>query len=576
MTRGKDRTPLWRRFLSPAFRALRHRWQAVPLVLFCFYLAGCATRLQPGEGMAATAHPLATQAALRAMDEGGNAFDAAIAAAAVLSVVEPYSAGLGGGGFWLLQKHSGHTLVIDARERAPLAATHDMYIDAHGNPDPNKSSRNGPLAAAIPGQPAAFAHINENFALRPLAANLRDAILLAQRGFRVDAVYRKMAAIRKDALLASPGSRQIFLDNDEIPGAGALIQQPMLADTLFTLARKGRAGFYEGAIAQNLVDEVNRAGGIWSEADLRDYRVIERQPIEFEYLGYRIWSAPPPSSGGLALLQMLRMLRHLPQTDLSAEHARLHVLSEIMAYAYRDRANWLGDPDFFPVPQQQLTDELYLRDQSLQIDPQKHTRVAQPASANTSQHTTHISILDKQGNRVSATFSINLPFGSGFTSATTGVLLNNEMDDFSMAPGHPNAYGLIGGKANAIAAGKRPLSSMTPTIAESDEKLIIIGTPGGSRIISMVFLGLLDAIDGKSAQEIVAAPRFHHQYLPDQIEYEPQAMDAQTAAHLERMGHTLKNTERRYGNMQLIIWDKKRRQLDGASDPRGIGQTLHR
>lgn len=558
--------------------------RSLPLVLLLglfYFLSGCAGQLQPREAMVATAHPLATQAALRSLDAGGNAFDAAVAAASVLAVVEPYSAGLGGGGLWLLQKNTGEATFIDARETAPAAAARDMYLDSAGVPRKDFPSRNGALAAAIPGQAAAFAHINERYALRPLSANLSDAILFAQRGFRTDHLYRKMAGYRLDALKASPASTKIFLNNGELPDNGFAIKQPELANTLFQLGRKGREAFYEGELAEKLVQDVRQAGGIWSLEDLHNYHVIERQPIKFESHGYQILSAPPPSSGGIALNQMFGILDRLPESNdlLNTAHGsatRTHLLSEIMSLAYRDRSRWLGDSDFIKIPQAELVSDLYLTDLAKQVDVFKHYPTDNTHAIDTQHHTTHLSIIDKSGNRVAATFSINLPFGSGFTSEATGLLLNNEMDDFSIAPGIPNAYGLTGNIANEIAPGKRPLSSMSPTIAESAEKVIIIGTPGGSRIISMVFLGLLDAIAGKNALEVVSAPRFHHQHSPDEIQYEPQSLTDESMQQLINLGHHLKNTGRQYGNMQLIIWNKDSQTLDGASDPRGKGQTLHR
>ncbi|WP_148864443.1 gamma-glutamyltransferase [Marinobacter fonticola] len=552
------------------------------IVTVLFILGGCASAppAETGVNAVSSAHPLATQAGLKALESGGNAFDAAIATAAVLAVVEPYSAGMGGGGFWLLQQPDRSTVLLDAREKAPAASTRTMYLDDNGEVHPDKLSINGPMAAGIPGQPGAFVHINEHFAERPLRANLDDAIRLARNGFRVDEHYRARAEWRVDVMRRYPATRETFLVDGDIPEPGTLIRQPALADTLETLAKEGWDGFYAGDVARSIVDDVRAGGGIWQIEDLQDYTVVERRPVVIDYEGATIWTTPPPSSGGIALAQMFGMMRERPFADVYPDTpandpvARAHYLTEVMRRAYRDRALHLGDPDFTDIPVDHLLDTEYLA---------KRMRSVEPGQATTSQslegefsggnHTTHLSVMDAQGRKVSATLSINLPFGSGFLSEQTGVLLNNEMDDFAIKPGVPNAYGLVGGEANSVEPGKRPLSSMTPTIMESDEYMAIIGTPGGSRIITMVYLGLLDVMDGRSAEQTVAEPRFHHQYLPDAIQHEPDTFTPQQQAELEAMGHSLKDVGRQYGNMQLIL-RKPTGETTAAADPRGIGQAV--
>jgi gamma-glutamyltranspeptidase/glutathione hydrolase len=522
----------------------------------------------------ATAHPMATQAGMNILKQGGNAFDAAVAVSATLAVVEPYSSGIGGGGFWLLHRVSDQKQVmIDGRERAPLSATETLYQDKQGHVIPGLSV-DGPLAAGIPGEPAALVHIAKHYGRLPLKTSLAPAIRAAREGFEVDAYYQRMVKFRKKVLTKWPDSASVFLDHGGIPALGKRIKQPDLANTLQALADRGWDGFYKGVVAKQLVQAVRDAGGIWSEKDLAEYRVVEREPVKFEYRGKTIVSASPPSSGGIALATILNILSGYDLSNLD-EASRTHLIVEAMRRAYRDRAEYLGDPDFVKIPSR-LTDPIYAAGLRASI----HKNSAMPsrllpgkADPSSGFHTTHFSILDTQGNRVAATLSINYPFGSGFVAKGTGVLLNDEMDDFSAKPGVPNVYGLVGAKANAIQPGKRPLSSMSPTFVENDEGVAILGTPGGSRIITMVLLGILEAEKSRNPQDWVSLPRFHHQYLPDQIQYEKGAFDEVTIARLQGLGHTLKQVSR-YGNMQALYWGYQRRQVKAASDPRGVGQAL--
>lgn len=530
----------------------------------------------PREFAVASAHPLATAAGIRILEQGGNAFDAAVTVAAVLGVVEPYSAGIGGGGFWLLHRAADDkTLMLDAREKAPAAAHADLFLDGQGGVDRHKAT-DTPLAAGIPGQAAAFDHLARHFGRRPLPTTLAPAIALAENGFPANPVYTSLAALRASVLMKNPDSARIFLA-DGAPLATAILRQPELATTLKMLATQGFDGFYRGAVAQKLVAGVKAAGGIWHLEDLASYRVVERAPIHFRYRGAEIWSAPPPSSGGVALAQMFGMLESF---DLKRKTPadRTHLLIEVMRRAYRDRAEYLGDPDFVTVPLPKLLDPLYLEGLAANISAAHATpsaALAPVAPPPSGPHTTHFSIIDREGNRVAATLSINLPFGCGFTVPGTGVLLNNEMDDFSAQPGAANAYGLVGTAANAIAPGKRPLSSMTPTFMEygpaQDRQMAILGTPGGSRIISMVFLGLLEALEDKAPQTWVDRPRFHHQYLPDVVEYEPAAFTPELLRALEEKGHRLQATERPYGDMHAVRWSRETGGVEAASDRRRLG-----
>lgn len=548
-------------------------------LLLLLVIAPLRAAEHPPAAAVASAHPLATAAGLEILKAGGNAFDAAVAVSAALAVVEPYSSGLGGGGFWLLHRaRDGREIVIDGRERAPQAARADMYLDARGELIA-KRSLDGPLAAAIPGEPAALAHLATHYGRLSLARSLVPAIRYARAGFAVDARYARLAQRRRDVLNAAPAAAQQFLINTAAPAVGTRLRQPDLAATLEILAKHGAAGFYRGDFATRLVAGVRAGGGNWTRADLADYKIIERAPLHGEYRGLRITTLAPPSSGGVVLLEMLNMLSGYDLAKLDAL-TRTQLEIEVMRRAYRDRAAYLGDPDFVAMPVSMLLSRDYAAGLRASIRLDRATPSASlPGTVNAESaghDTTHFSIIDREGNWVAATLSINYPFGSGFVAPGTGVLLNDEMDDFSAKPGVPNAYGLVGAQANAIAPGKRPLSSMTPTFVSGPHGVAILGTPGGSRIISMVLLGVLDVAADKSAQQCVAEPRFHHQFLPDVVEYEPNALDAATVAGLEKLGHHLKALSEPYGNMQMVYWNKKLKRVTAASDPRGSGsaQTL--
>ena len=530
---------------------------------------------QPPQAAIATAHPVATEAGLEIMAAGGNAFDAAVAVSATLAVVEPYSSGIGGGGFWLLHRESdGRQVMIDGREKAPLAASRTMYQDAKGNVVPGLSV-DGALAAGIPGEPAALVHIARTYGRLPLSRSLAPAIRAARNGFQVTPHYQRMAQFRLKVLQASPAAAEVFLLHNEVPPLGHHIKQPDLANTLQALANQGRAGFYQGKVAKQLLAGVKSAGGIWTVQDFKQYEVVERTPVIGHYRGNRIVSAPPPSSGGVALVTMLNILERYRLKHLTALQ-RQQVIVEAMRRAYRDRAEYLGDPDFVDVPVKQLIDKNHAAQWQRSISLKQATpskTLGRATDTSGGNHTTHFSILDKAGNRVAATLSINYPFGSGFMPPGTGVLLNDEMDDFSAKPGVPNVYGLVGAEANAIAPGKRMLSSMSPTFIESKQGIAILGTPGGSRIITMVLLAGLGYTEGLGADAMVSLPRYHHQYLPDKIFYEPEAISDKQRVHLQSMGHELKALQQPYGNMQVVIWDKQANTVSAASDPRGEGKA---
>jgi gamma-glutamyltranspeptidase/glutathione hydrolase len=518
---------------------------------------------------------LATEAGLKILDAGGNAFDAAVAVTAALAVVEPYGSGIGGGGFWLLHRAQDcHETMLDGRERAPLAAHRDLFLDDAGQFVP-ESALVGPLSAGIPGTPAALVQLAERYGSLPLAQTLAPAIGLARDGFEIGDGYRRVAAWRLSALRASPAAASQFLLEEEVPPRGHRLRQPELAGTLERLASDGHAGFYAGETAERLVAGVRAAGGIWTPEDLAEYRAVEREPIVASFRGWRLVSAAPPSSGGVLLVQILNMLFAIePQPESGT--ARIHALTESMRRAYRDRARYLGDPDHVEMPIERLTHPHYAAGLIRDFDPTRatpSTTAETDAAASEGRDTTHFSILDREGNRVAATLSINYPFGSGFVPPGTGVLLNDEMDDFSAQPGVANAYGLVGGEANAIGPGKRMLSSMSPTFLESPETVAILGTPGGSRIITMVLQGILGAVDGVPLQDWIARPRIHHQYLPDRLEFESGAVSPTEQRDLTAMGHRLELLIRPIGDMQAILWDRANGQVKAASDPRGAGHA---
>jgi gamma-glutamyltranspeptidase/glutathione hydrolase len=546
------------------------RWSLLLVGLLVSAAAAAEPASAPPRAAIASAHPLATEAGFEILKAGGNAFDAAVAVSAALAVVEPYSSGLGGGGFWLLRRAAdGREVMLDGRERAPLAARRDMYLDAAGAVIP-RASVDGPLAAGIPGEPAALVHLAEHYGRLPLAKSLGPAIRLAHDGFTVDKVYRRLAEFRRKVLAASPAAAAQFLRHGDAPAEGTVLRQPDLARTLKRIAAKGREGFYGGETATALVQAVRAAGGIWSADDLSAYQVVERKPISGEYRGWRVVSASPPSSGGVLLVEMLNMLRGHDLEGLDAVD-RTHLLVEVMRRAYRDRAQYLGDPDQVSIPLAQLLSPYYAAGLMRDFDPRHATRSQPLPGGNEGPDTTHFSILDREGNQVAATLSINYPFGSCFVAPGTGVLLNDEMDDFSARPGVPNLYGLVGGAANAIAPGKRMLSSMSPTFVESPDGVAILGTPGGSRIISMVMEAVLAVTEGGGPQDWVTRLRIHHQYLPDRIQYEPGALSPDTVAGLKAMGYRLEALARPYGNLQAVYWDRKHGSVSAASDPRGIG-----
>ncbi len=523
----------------------------------------------------ASAHPLATNAGLTILAAGGNAFDAAIAVAATLAVVEPYHTSLGGGGFWLLhQAKNQRNIFLDSREVAPLAATKKMFLAKDGSVIQGVSL-NGGLAAAIPGEPAALAYLAEHYGRLPLADSLAPAIELAEKGFPLDKqfVYFLQMGDRLTYLKKYPGTAAVFLHEGKPYRIGDRLVQKDLAKTLKILAAKGAAGFYQGEIAALLVKGVNAAGGIWQLNDLAQYKVKLRAPLVGTYHNMSIITAPPPSAGGVALLTMLNILSHFSLASFSKVEW-VHYLTEAMRLAYWQRDQYLADPDFVPVNTAQLLSSANAQKLAALIPPAhaiNNNSLTKNKVQPTHPSTTHFSIIDSEGNRVAATLTVNYIFGSSVIAPGTGVLLNDEMDDFASKPGTPNVFGIVGSHINGIEPGKRPLSNMTPTFLELSNRVAVLGTPGGSRIPTMMLIASLLFQESYGAISMVSAMRFHHQYLPDVLQFEPDTFSPSLQKALQGMGYHLMPLAQYYGNMQAITWDKEQNILTAASDPRGIG-----
>jgi len=521
-----------------------------------------ASAATPRHGMVAAAQPAAARAGVAMLEKGGNAFDAAAATALSLGVVEPGSSGIGGGGFFLLYiAREKRFVMIDAREMAPKLA-------GHGEVYAKQSSIDGPQAAGVPGLVAGVERLVSHYGRLKRAEVAAPAIRLARDGFRVGPRLARMIEWRKKAM--NDAARRTFAKQQ-----GATIRQPALADTLSRFARYGAKDFYRGQTAGRLVADMRHDGGLIRATDLAAYRAVERTPVSFHFHGYRFVTASLPSSGGMVLAEIFGMLKDdklktMKKTD------RDHLLIEAMKRAYRDRNRYLGDPDFIDLPDDYLA-KARLAELRASIDMQHATPslelqgVGEPSAGS---DTTHFSVIDREGNMVSATLSVNYGFGSAWLSPSTGILLNDEMDDFATKPGEPNAYGLVQGMANGMEPGKRMLSSMTPSIVIGPKRTLIVGTPGGSRIISMVLLAATGfMLDETPPASWINTPHFHHQFLPDVVQYEAGAFSKAEAAELKRRGHALKPV-RDYGNMQMILWRRDANRLTGVSDRRGEGTAI--
>lgn len=538
--------------------------------------------LRSKRGMVVSAHPLASQAGQSILRKGGNAVDAAVATTFAISVVEPFSAGIGGGGFLLLhQPKTGEMKALDFRERAPLRATRNMYLDEKGKVRPN-ASVDGYLSVAVPGTVAGLYQVHRQYGRLPWATVVAPSIRYAQDGFVVSERYVQAAERRKKAIFNNPAARQVFTRNGTMYEPGDKLVQRDLARTLQAIARDPQS-FYTGAIARAIASDMASNGGLITLEDLKSYKPVWRTPICGTFRKARICSMPPPSSGGVHLLQILNIIG---DTDLKSKGWHhpdvLHLLIEAMRIAYADRSEYLGDPDFVKVPVSQLTSRAYAakRRQEIRMDKARLSREVKPVDketlqrytkANESPDTSHLTVVDEQRNAVSLTFTVNYGFGSGVVTPGTGILLNDEMDDFAAAPGVPNAYGLVGGDANAIAPRKTPLSSMTPTIVTENNRLrMAVGAPGGSTIITTVLQVILNVLEyNMDAGAAVSASRIHHQWLPDQVRVEPWGLDAATIEELRRRGHKI-DEQSPWGNANAIVVTPDGK-LEGAADPRGEG-----
>jgi gamma-glutamyltranspeptidase/glutathione hydrolase len=557
-------------------------WAAVAVVC----PAGAASRapVAAENGMVVTAQRLATEVGVDVLRRGGNAIDAAVAVGYALAVVYPAAGNLGGGGFMTIQLADGRKTFVDFREKAPLAATRDMYLDAAGNVVKG-STTVGHLAVAVPGTVAGLELALAKYGTLPRADLMAPAIRFAEQGFVLDAGDAEMFATATEAFKVDPATRAIFLKADGRPyeSGDALIQKD-LAATLRQIGEAGAAGFYKGPVARAIVASSRAGKGLIDFADLDQYAARELPPIECDYRGYRVVSAPPPSSGGVILCEMLNVLEGYPLKDWGFRSAQaVHVQIEAMRHAYADRNSYLGDPDFVRNPVDRLLDKGYAARIRAAIDPSRAalSKDIRPGVAPHAPHegsnTTHYSIVDGQGNAVSVTYTLNDWFGAKVTAAGTGVLLNNEMDDFTAKLGTANIYGLVQGEANAIAPGKRPLSSMSPTIVSRDGRpVLVVGTPGGSRIITVVLHTIINVVDyGMTVQEAVDAPRFHQQWLPNPTQVETFALSPDTRRILEGMGHVFAGPQPANHAAAILIGAPAlgappvgRNRFYGANDPR--------
>lgn len=494
--------------------------------------------------MVVTAQHLATKVGVDVLKRGGNAVDAAVAVGYALAVVYPAAGNLGGGGFMTIQLADGRKTFLDFREKAPLAAKPDMYLDKDGNVVKGLSTK-GHLAVGVPGSVSGMEYAREKYGTLQRAALIKPSIDLAEKGFVLEQGDIDMFNTATTDFKADPATAAIFLNKGEAFKVGEKIVQKDLAKTLREVSTKGTDGFYKGWVAKAIADSSAAGKGIITTEDLAQYKTREMAPVECDYRGYRVVSAPPPSSGGVIICEMLNILEGYPLKDLGYHSAQaVHYQIEAMRHAYVDRNSYLGDPDFVKNPLDRLLDKGYAEKIRAVIDPKK-AGVSKDIKPGVPPHegsnTTHYSIADKWGNAVSVTYTLNDWFGAKVTAAKTGVLLNNEMDDFTSKVGVPNLYGLVQGEANKIEPGKRPLSSMSPTIVSKDGKpVMVVGTPGGSRIITAVMLTMINAIDyGMNVQEAVDAPRFHQQWLPDVTNVEAYALSPDTRKILIDMGHNL-------------------------------------
>jgi gamma-glutamyltranspeptidase / glutathione hydrolase len=530
-------------------------------------------------GMVVSAHRLASEIGINIMQRGGNAVDAAVAVGFALAVVFPEAGNIGGGGFMLIRKHDGESVSIDFREKAPQAAQKAMFLDSTGNVI--DKSINGHLSVGVPGTVAGFCTALQKFGLMPLSEIIQPAIDLAQNGFLVDQHLENNLTEYADSLRPYPATVKSFFKNGQVLIECDTLRQPDLALTLRRIQQNGADEFYQGETARLIVEEMHRGGGIITMEDLEEYEPILRKPLQGSYRGYEIVTMALPSSGGVCLLELLNLVEGFDLRAMGFHSSRsVHVMSEAMKRVYADRAEFLGDPDFVNVPVDLLISKQYANDRLKDIDTTKAT----PSNLihhgdvqiHEGQHTTHYVVVDSNGTVVSTTYTLNDLFGSKVVVGGAGFFLNDEMDDFSVKPGVPNSYGLIGGDANAIEPKKRPLSSMVPTIVLKEKKpFMALGARGGSKIITSVFQTIVNVIDfDMNIQEAVDAPRFHHQWLPDEIVYERFCFPEDVIMALIENGYKLREVAPNLGKIEALYFDTEQKWIYGAPDPREEGVAI--
>lgn len=537
--------------------------------------------LKSKNGMVTSANPLASEAGISILKQGGNAVDAAVATTFAISVVEPFSAGIGGGGFLLFHSQkTGEIKALDFRERAPIKATKNMYLDANGKVIPGAST-NGYLAVATPGTVAGMYEVHRRYGKLPWQEVVKPSIALAKNGFiisnRVSWLSLSRFQDRKPRIIDNPAASKIFTRNGEYYQPGERLIQTDLAKTL-TAISENHQSFYTGKIAKLIADDMAKNGGLITLEDLKSYKPIWRTPVCGNFRKVKVCSMPPPSSGGVHLIQMLNIIGDTDLKSLGWNHPdAIHLMVESMKIAYSDRAKYLGDPDFVKVPVSELISKNYAQKRRQQINMNKATPSTEikPGLKTTKipekTETSHLNVVDADRNAVSLTFTINLGFGAGIVIPGTGIVLNNEMDDFAAAPGVPNAFGLVGNEANSITPRKTPLSSMTPTIVTENNRLrLAVGSPGGSTIITQVLQIILNVLEYKmDVGAAVSVPRIHHQWLPDVLLVQSWGLDALTLQDLRRRGHKIKETAP-WGNANAIAVTEND-TLEAAADPRGEG-----
>ena len=528
-------------------------------------------------GMVVSTHHEAARAGAQILEAGGNAIDAAVATAFAVGVVQPFSAGVGGGAFALVRLEDGQIRALDARETAPAAATSTMYTDPGV---PQGASVHGPLAVAVPSFVPGMVELLEKHGTLSLGQVLAPAIALAENGFEIGPYHARMAGFMRGRFPQERFSetwRIQFAPFDAKSMEGEVLVQKDLAKSLRLLAARGKSVFRDGPVGKAIVEEVQKQGGLLTLEDMRAYQPVWREPIVGSYRGLRIASFPPPSSGGAVLIEALNVIEGFDLSALRPNGApAIHLVSEAMKVAFADRAAYLGDSDFVDVPIERLVSKDYAKKQRARINAQTATRIESPGRIPDDAGTTHLSVTDSAGRAVALTMTINTPFGSGLTVPGTGVVLNNEMDDFSIAKGTPNSYGLIDTRgANLVAPGKRPLSSMTPTIIERDGGLFMVaGSPGGPRIITTTLLTILNIVDWKlDPQAAVSAPRYHHQWDPNRLQVEPETPDEVIEALRER-GHEVLLSPRTWSASEVIVIDPESGRHLGGSDPRTDGAAI--